>query len=246
MTDNVTDVFKQEAPTSVETPAAPVTPEAAPAQPAAPVVPTIASEFVGEGKKYSSVEVALGAIPHAQEHITNLEAENARLREAVDGSTKLEDALSRIEAGNEQTATPATPEYDPAKMREEARSVYQEIGEADRVQANIDKANAEIGRLYGDKAPEVTLAAAQAMGVSVEFLKSTAAKSPAAFIKLVSGNSGQSGNLPTSNESTINSEAINRNQNLDTPTAKVASGASSKDLVNGWRAAGQIVANKYN
>jgi len=250
VTDNV-NVFNKEGATTPEAIAAAQAAEvaaqaAAQAQSTPPVVPTIASEFVGEGKKYSSVEVALGSIPHSQAHIDNLEAENARLREAAEGSTKLDDALSRIEAGAEQTARPATPEYDPAKMREEARNVYQEIDQAVKIKANVAKANSDIYAMYGDKSVEVTKQVAQSLGVSVEFLESTAAQSPSAFMKLVTDHSSETdgSRLPTSIQPTINSDAINLGTNPDAPTAKVGKGGSTKELLAAWNGAKTIVANQ--
>ena len=242
MTDQVTDVFK---PASTEAPAE-ATPAVAtaPAVPAVPVVPTIASEFVGEGKKYSSVEVALGSIPHSQAHIDNIEAENARLRAAVESSTKLDDALSRIEASEVPTAIPAAPENSQAQMREEAREVFNEISAAQAKADNVAAANEAVYKMYGDKAIEMTQAAAAAMGVSVAFLQTTAEKSPIAFMTLVKDNSGVSGDLPTGNRSTINSEAFGQTRPSDTPSANVKGSGKTSDLVAGWRAAGKIVAEK--
>ena len=249
MSDKPSDVFtpastEAQAAEAAAQAAALAAAEAAQAPPAAPVVPTIASEFVGEGKKYSSVEVALGAIPHAQEHIGNLEAENARLRAAVDSSTKLDDALSRIEASEVPTAIPAAPENSQAQMREEARNVYNEISVEQAKAQNVELANTAVFELYGEKASEMTIAAAAAMGVSVDFLKATAEKSPVAFMTLVKDNSGQSGALPTSNTSTINSEAFSQGRPNDRPSANVKGSGKTSDLVAGWRAAGQIAAEK--
>lgn len=243
MSDQPSSVFEQ--PVSTETPAAPEVPAATPT-PAVPVVPTIAADFVGDGKKYSSVEVALGAIPHAQAHIENLEAENARLREANAGATKLDDVVSQLEANKDQTATPATPEYDPAKMREEARNVYQEISLEDAKQDNQDEANAAIFKLYGDKAPEVTVIRAAQLGVSVAFLQATAQASPAAFMKLITDTPSQDSGMPSVDQSTINSDALIVNQNPDQPTAKVGSMSNTKDVLAGWRGAGKIVEANNN
>ena len=43
-------------------------------------VPPELSEFVGEGKKYGTVEAALASIVPAQQHISTLEQENNELR----------------------------------------------------------------------------------------------------------------------------------------------------------------------
>lgn len=234
------------APTSApeETPAAQA-PEVS-AQPAFQV-PEVASELIGEGKKYHSVEAALGALPHAQSHIETLEQENARLRGDLERAAKLEDAVSRIEADKVQTATPATPEYDPAKIREEALSVYQELTVEQKKAANIQAADDEMLKLYGDKRAEVTASVAGELGLSIDFLQATAAQSPQAFIKLVSESAaGKGGEMPHIEQSTINSDAINTNQNHTPPSAKVAKDGSTKSTLAAWRGAGAIVAENNN
>ena len=214
------------------------------AQPAAPVVPTIAAEFVGEGKKYSTVEAALSALPHAQSHIENLEAENKRLRDATDAATKLDDAVARLEAERNSTVTPTAPEYDPAKIREEAKNVYKEMSVEEKRNANVRAADQALLEKFGDKRQEVTANVAKKLGVSVAFLEATAAASPAAFLKLVADGSSQGSTLPKSEQSTINSDALNLGNQQDAPTAKVGKAGNTKDLVNAWKGAGEIVANK--
>ena len=46
-------------------------------------IPTELAEFVGEGKKYQTVEDALKSIPHAQSHIQKLEEEMKQAREEL-------------------------------------------------------------------------------------------------------------------------------------------------------------------
>jgi hypothetical protein len=223
MSDQPSSSF-EDTPTSVDTPVAPAI-----VPPTAPVVPTIASEFVGEGKKYSSIEVALGAIPHAQQHIENLEAENARLRAA------------EANADKDQIATPATPELDQNKMREEARHVYQQISAEQVRSSNIATADNAMLEKYGDKRGEVTASVAAELGVSVKFLEEAAAKSPKAFLKLVSDSSSNQSGMPHIETSTINSGAINLGQQPEAPSVNVGGSGSAKDLVQGWRAAGKKV-----
>ena len=227
-------------PVSTDTP--PAEPQA-PANPAAPVVPTIASEFVGEGKKYNSVEAALNSIGPAQDHIDTIEAENARLRGDLDRSTKLDDALSRIEADKEQIARPATPELNQAQVREEARNVYQQMTAKEAEAANVNSANKAIFDVYGEKAPEVTAQVAAKLGVSVDFLEATAKVSPAAFMKLITDSSSGDARMPHSEQSSVNSDAINANQIPAEPSVNVGLSGNTKDVLVGWRAAGQKVAS---
>lgn len=224
----------------------PVTPEVAP-QPAEPTAPVFkmsdkTQEYVGAGKKYTSAEAALEAIPYAQSHIDTLEQENSRLRGDLDRASKLDDAVSRIAADADQNARPAVPEYDQATVREEARSVFNEISEENQKAANVAVANEAMFKLYGDKLAEVTASVAKDLGLSVEFLKATAERSPQAFLKLVSDNKDSGSGLPQSDQSTINSNAIDSNLQPPSISAKIPSDGSTKSLVSAWRAAGQAVA----
>ena len=131
-------------------------------------------------------------------------------------------------------------------MREEARHVYQEISLEDARQANQDEANAAIFKMYGEKAPEVTASVAAQLGVSVGFLRATAEASPSAFMKLITDTSSQGSGMPIVDQSTINSDALSTNQNLDQPTAKVGSMSNTKDVLAGWRGAGKMVEANNN
>jgi hypothetical protein len=62
-------------------------------------------------------------------------------------------------------------------------------------------------------------------------------------MKLVSDSSSQGSDMPHSEQSTINSDAINNGTQTDVPTAKVGKSGSTKDLVSAWQGAGKIVAN---
>jgi hypothetical protein len=75
-------------------------------------------------------------------------------------------------------------------------------------------------------------------------LKATAEASPAAFMKLVSDSSSQGSDMPHSEQSTINSAAINNGTQTDAPTAKVGKAGNTKDLLSAWNATKEIVANK--
>ena len=62
-------------------------------------IPTEASELVGSGKKYTSVEDALKSVPHAQKHIQTLESELATLKEELTKRRTTEELLDEIKSG---------------------------------------------------------------------------------------------------------------------------------------------------
>lgn len=237
-------------PSAFETPATlteqPTTAPAAPAPVATPAPAFSLSDqtqaFVGEGKKYNSAQTALDALPHQQSHIETLESENARLRADLERSSTLDDAVSRIEASNVQTARPATPEVQ-ANVRDEARSVYEEMTAESITEANVASVNNAMFEMYGEKSPLVTKSVAEKLGVPVSFLLDTAKASPQAYLTLISENNKGNGGMPVLEQSTINASAIDSQSAPDAPSAKVSIGSNTtKDLVKGWRGAGEIVA----
>ncbi len=73
-------------------------------------IPTEAADFVGDGKKYNSVEDALKSVPHAQKHIQTLESELAAAREELAKRRTTEELLDEIKSGIQPQATPADAE----------------------------------------------------------------------------------------------------------------------------------------
>jgi len=65
-------------------------------------IPTEAVDFVGDGKKYNSVEDALKSVPHAQKHIQTLESELATLKEELTKRKTAEELLDELKSGIQQ------------------------------------------------------------------------------------------------------------------------------------------------
>ena len=83
-----------------------------PAIPSATIPPDV-SEFVGEGKKYKSIEDALKSVPNAQRHITQIEEENARLKAEVASRQSVEEIFIEIKSGIKPIETQAGAVLDP-------------------------------------------------------------------------------------------------------------------------------------
>lgn len=177
-------------------------------------------EWIGEGKKYKSPDDALASIPHAQKHISTIEAENLELKRQIDElSTKggsidkvLELLQQREQSSSQDSATAGTIDEDAlSRMVEQVvdkRSVEQKRKD------NLDKAETTARQLFGDKAANVVSEKAKSLGVNVDFLQGIAENSPSAFIKLISEQDAN----PTNHDrgagltnSSVNTESLGNN-----------------------------------
>ena len=73
------------------------------------------ADFVGEDKKYKSVEEMARALAHANHHIGTLEGETSTLREQVSQSKTIEDVMARL-ASSQQPDGKDTGSADPAQQ----------------------------------------------------------------------------------------------------------------------------------
>lgn len=161
------------------------------------VTPAVNSleSLVGEGKKFADVEALAKGKVAADAHIARLEEEAVRLREVAQQNINAETQLTELKnelmslresaSGKPRVPTePALTETDIETLVE--RSLTKK--EANRTVAqNINESNNRIVRHFGtvEKAQEAVRAKADEMGVTVEFIKETAARSPTAFMQLM-------------------------------------------------------------
>lgn len=239
MTDQVAETvtpFTPEPATTVTDQVAPVAP-VAPVTPVAPVfqIPDVAKELVGEGKKYSTPQDALAALPHAQSHISKLEEEMATLRETL--ATR-DSAAEVLEAINNKTPEEATaPQFDPTQLDALIESKLT-AKEAQAVKdANVSSVVNTFVEQYGDKekAQEIYLQKAADLGLTVEHVNSLAATSPAAVYELFGFKPTTS--TPSKITSNVNSEAVINNAQTPAPVKSVMGGSTHKDDIAAWNAA---------
>lgn len=206
--------------------------------PASFQIPTEAVDFVGDGKKYSSVEDALKSVPHAQKHIQTLEAELAQTKEELAKRKAAADLLDEIKSGLLPDGTPSVVEFDQDKL---AQLVDQTITNKEKqktAQQNAVAVAEKFTEQYGEKAEEVYNTLAKESGMTVQELNSLAARSPALVLKLA-GLQKQS-TPPGKPNSSVNTQSLNGNPG-ETKSARVPQGATTRDLVNAWKIAGEKV-----
>lgn len=219
-------------------------PNAEPVTPVSVVPPEIA-ELVGEGKKYRSVEDALKSVPHAQSHIQRLEDEAKALREDLARRKTTEELLEELKASGlpkEPTPQGSVPSVDPNAIEGVVAKLLEQKEAQRAARDNISKVVSSFQETFGDrvKAEEMYNKVAEEAGLSVTALNNLAATSPEAVLRLAGITRKQGGTPPAKVASSVNTDALNQG-NPSELSARVKTGATTKDLVNAWRIAGQKI-----
>ena len=158
-------------------------------------------KYVGEGKKFASVEDLAKAYEHADKHIEKMNNDNSHLREEFEAFRELatEQLTKRIESNNSNRDTLNPDLNDKNQRPEPASSVPPKINEDDlnariaqiveekdeekRLSKNADLAQEVMIKRFGGKeeAQEAIRKRAEELGVSPTWLASSAFQSPRAF-----------------------------------------------------------------
>jgi hypothetical protein len=212
------------------------------------VVPTELTDLVGEGKKYSSVDAALKSIPHAQSHISTIEAENARLKSELESRRTTEDLLEDIRNGIVQPSavSPTAPVLDQTQIESTIEALLTRKEQSRLEQLNVNAVVSEFTRVFGDrvKGEEEFIKLANETGMSIPTLNKLAATSPAAVLKLAGiGNKKEAS--PAKLGGTLNTENLQQGNTTDLSARVKMVGASTKDLKQAVQNAREIVLNKY-
>lgn len=201
----------------------------------APVIPTELQGIVGEGKKYSTLESAYASIAPAQSHIATIEAENASLKQTLEGQRTTRELVDELRS------TQATGETTPrAEVNQEHIStmVNQELTkiEQSKVKAQNNKTVAQrFMKQYGNKGEDVYNKLATDSGLTVADLNIIAANSPTAVFKMAGFEQKQTDVSPTIGS--VNTQAYQAEPTGDL-NAKVKS-FDTKDVKTAWAIAGE-------
>lgn len=192
-------------------------------------------------QKYSSVEEALKAIPHANDHISRIEAENAEYRQKLAEATAAEDLVAKIQ----QASTPQTSENPSVSMEAITTLVDQAIAAKDqqsKVQSNQGKVANQLTERFGDKAEEMYLAKGKELGLGPQTLNEIAGTSPEAVLAWF-GESVQKTN-PTTIKSTVVSHGMRQPQGTNDKRSVMGT-VSDVDLRSEWSRIKQQVEAEY-
>lgn len=203
-------------------------------------IPTEAAELVGDGKKYQSVEDALKSVPHAQKHIQTLESELAAAREELAKRRTTEELLDEIKSGIQPQVTPAGTEFDQDKLMQLVDQTLEVKERQRQAKTNASQVAAKFTEKFGNQAETVYKSIAAENGLTEQQLNSLAASSPNAVLKLAGLTEVKI--TPVSKpSSSVNTQALTQKVDPSTLSARVKQGATTKDLVNAWKIAGEKV-----
>lgn len=214
--------------------------ESQPVTSSAPVLPQEVVEFVGEGKKYASVEDALKSVPHAQNHIQKLEAELQQLREEVTKRKTTEELLAELKSGVPHEEKPSAVEIPQDKLIGTVEQIISQREAAKKAEQNVDFVISKMTASFGEKAKEKFITVAQESGLTIQQLNKLSETSPMAVLKLAGLAEAPKEQIPGKISSTVNPASI-QSANPAVPSARVPKGASTKDMVAAWKAAGEKI-----
>ncbi len=223
-------------PFTPETPVAPVQDPVPVVATSAPVfqVPDAARDLVGEGKKYSTPEDALNALPHAQSHIVRIEEEMATLRETLASRDSASEVLEAINNNTPEKET--VPQFDPNQLDAliESKMSAKETAATEKVKSD-SVANRFVAEYGDEKAEQIYVQKAQELGLTVDYMNNLAKTSPDAVFKLCGLNPTTS--TPSKITSNVNSEAVYTQAPAPVERKSVMGGSTLKADVAAWNAA---------
>ena len=203
-------------------------------------------EFVGEGKKYATVEAALKSVPHAQKHIMTLEEELANAKAELEKRRTAEELVEQIKNQGfpKSETTPQTEGLSADSVAEIVKSQLSQLEVERKAKENTTQVVKAFQAKFGEKAEEMFIKVAEESGIPIAALNNLSASSPSAVFKLAGIDAPNK--AITKPTSSVNTEALQLNQPHQELSAKVKQGATTKDVTNAWRIAGEKVKQKLS
>jgi hypothetical protein len=166
--------------------------------------------LVGEGRKYKDVDGLAKAYIEADSFINQLKTELAELREKAASAKTIDDVMERLKAEQQAGASDkddktGTSGLTPTDVRQIVSDAIRGNETVKQKQANLAKADAEMRKLFGDKAEEMFKQEASTPEMR-EALTQLASVSPDKFVALFSGQQRQ-GNA-TDTKTNVNTAAM--------------------------------------
>lgn len=201
-------------------------------------LPDNVKDLVGDGKKYASVEKALEALGHSQEHIARIEAENAELRGKMQGGLSTEEVYAAVQEllEKEKGKTSQPPSLDEAGIASLLDRKLAEREAATVKARNIDTVKKALRDKFGDKAEEAYINKAKELGIGVNFLNSLAEASAPAALEYFGLKPGAAASI-NKTTSSVNTAALSAAQKPNDPPPRIMQGATTQDMTAAWQRA---------
>lgn len=169
--------------------------------------------YVGEGRKYATIDELDKAYANANQHMGTLENENKELRERLENMDKQGDAVAKVlEALKGNQTVQDTDDKDQSsdhrgvdeeKLKGIVSNLLKNESEETKKKANLDSVKNKLTELYGEKAREVYEAKGQALNVDLDSLSQS---SPEAVLELFKTQSFNQS--PAASNSSINTQSL--------------------------------------
>lgn len=190
-------------------------------------------------QKYKDVATAIAALQHSQDHVRNLEAENAKFKAEGTKAASIDEVLQQLKStNNNQTEQTGSPELDVDQLQGITLDTIKRYEAQKQEASNQAKVvEALTGKFQSaDKAKEAYAAKAAELGMPVDLFNKMAATSPKAVLNYFDVKTKAQ---PSSIEGTVNTDALQQIVQPVQAKKNIMYGASTSDIVNAWRAAGQ-------
>lgn len=136
------------------------------------------------GDRQYTLEAAKTKISAADEHISQIEQENAEMREKLSKAATLDEVLQQFKQqanGNEQGTPAEFTKDDIAKLVQEAVS---ESSQNERLTNNLSKSQTLMKDKFGEGYTNIMKERGETLGLGPETMRDLAQRSPDAFMKL--------------------------------------------------------------
>lgn len=132
--------------------------------------------------KYSNVSDALHALKSSQEHIKDLETENASYREEGKKAKTTDEILALLDSRKKETGD-TQPQIDMEKIQNLVKDTITQT-EYEKISLQNQTGVAKtLANKFGEKAPEVYIAKANELGIPIDMFDQLSATSPKAVLE---------------------------------------------------------------
>jgi len=168
--------------------------------------------YIGEGKKYNSIDEADKAFGHLNSHLEKVEQENAQLREIANKAKTVDEVLEAMKHqntnnsntevldDNQMTTDDNRQSFDKDAIVNEAVERMNKMKQQEIELANSQKVVDDLTKQYGSRAADVYKTKAEELGIDLDSL---ARKSPKAVLEYFKQPTN------TVNASSVNTGSIN-------------------------------------
>lgn len=186
-------------------------------------------------QKYKDVATAIAALQHSQDHVSKLEAENAKFKADTTQATTMDDLLQQMKSTSTQSEQTSSPELNVDQLQGITLDTIKKYEAQKEATGNQEKVvEALTGKFQSaDKAKEAYASKAAELGMPIDLFNQLAATSPKVVLDYFDVKTQVQ---PTTIEGTVNTDALLQNAQSAPAKKNIMYGASTTDIIANWRA----------